>query len=332
MKKVLVIVMITAFAGILTACAPAGAEAPAKSEKAIRVACIFNTTIKDEGYAQAAYGALMEMQTKYALDVSYQESVTEAGIKDVLRNYAADGFDLIIAHELYFTEAVNEIAPEFPDTKFAVSGGYSAEHANVVAVDATNWEATYLIGALAGLITETNKLGIITVTESPIAKRMVNAYKISARSQNPDIEVTHVFTGSFDDVVKGKELATAMIKNGVDVVYSNSGQGNLGAIEACKENGVYAIGSVVDLNDKAPDTVVSSSLLSPDQYIKIIIDGYMNGSLEWGKYYEMGVKDGIEGMAPYHSFENKIPQDVKDRVEQVKQHLIDGKIEIPPAE
>ena len=320
--------MISVFAGC-TPSADTPAEPVEEGEEQLRVGVVFSTTIKDEGYAQAAHGALMELKEQYNLDVSFQESVSDAAVKDVLRNYASEDYDLVIAHQLYFTDAVNEVAAEFPDVTFAVSGGYRADHPNVVAVDATNWEATYLAGTLAGLMTETNKLAIITVSESPIAKRMVNAFRDAAQAQNPDVELTHVFTGSFDDVVKGKEMATAVIQDGADIVYTNCGAGNVGAIEAAQEAGVYAIGSSVDLSSKAPDTVLTSAVLSPGDYIRIIINGYINGDLEWGKYYPMGVGEGIEGLAPYHNFEDKIPQDVKDKVDEVKQALSDDSIPVP---
>lgn len=335
MKRISMLLLLAMLIGVLAACSPAASEptqAPTEAEKQVRVGVVFSTTIKDEGYAQAAHGALMEMKDKYNLDVSFQESVTDAAVKDVLRNYASEGYDLVIAHQLYFTDAVNEVAAEFPDVTFAVSGGFRADHPNVVAVDATNWEATYLAGTLAGLMTETNQLGIITVSESPIAKRMVNSFRNAATAQNPDVTVKHVFTGSFDDVVKGKEMATAVIKDGADIVFTNCGAGNIGAIEAAQENGVLAIGSSVDLSSKAPDTVLTSAVLSPGEYIRIIINGYMNKDLEWGKYYPMGVGAGIEGLAPFHNFEDKIPQDVKDKLEAVRQDLIAGNIETPSSE
>jgi basic membrane protein A len=361
MKKISVLLLIALLVSLFTACTPAveetaapvveATDAPVVSQpteavvveetvaateepaaEPLRVGVVFNTTIKDEGYAEAAYNMLMTLKDQYNLDVSFQESVTDATVKDVLRSYAADGYDLVIAHELYFTDAVNEVAAEFPDVTFGISGGYRADYPNVVAVDSTNWQATYLAGTLAGLMTKTNKLGIITVSESAIAKRMVNSFRNAALAQNPDVEVTHVFTGSFDDVVKGKEMATALIQDGVDVVYTNCGSGNLGAIEAAAAGGVYAIGSGVDWNDKAPDTVISSAILSPGEYIRIIIEGYIDGTLEWGKYYPMGVAAGLEDLAPFHSFEDKIPQEVKDKINAVKQDLIDGKIETPASE
>ena len=328
MKKISVVLLFVFLLGVLAGCAPAvqklsGEEVP--SEKPLRVAMIFNTTIKDGGYAQAGYEALMTLKDKYGLEVSYQESVTDATVKDVLRSYAADDYDLVYAHELYFTDAVNEVAPEFPDVKFGVTG-YKADFPNVVALDATNWEGVYLAGVVAGMMTETNKIAMVTVSQSPIALKMVNAMYMGATLYNPDIQILHLFTGSFDDVVKAKEMATAAIKDGADIVYANCGLGTTGAIEAAKENNTFAIGSSVDRNSLAPDLVLTSNVLDSGRYITIAVEGLMNGDLEWGKVYVLGVKDGVEFLAP---FNNAVPQEVKDEVQKVTQSMIDGKVETP---
>jgi basic membrane protein A len=332
MKKLSILLIVALLAGMLTACAPAATPTAEPTPvptstpvKQLRVAVVFNTTIKDGGYAQAGYEALMAMKDKYNLDVSYQESVGDANVKDVLRSYAADGYDLVYAHELYFTDAVNEVAAEFPEVKFGVTG-YKADHPNVVALDATNWQGAYLDGVVAGLMTKTNKIAMVTVSQSPTAYRMVNAMYMGAKLYNPNIEIIHLFTGSFDDVVKAKEMATAAIKDGADIVYGNCGMGTTGVIEAAKENNTYAIGSVVDRSPLAPDLVLTSNVLDNGRYLTLTIEGLVNGDLEWGKAYVLGVKDGVEYLAP---FNKAVPQDVIDKVKQATQDMIDGKVETP---
>lgn len=356
MKKPSCLLIVIMLVGMLAACMPAATPAPAEPTKAaptevaveepaaeepaaeepsaeepaveeqLRVAVIFNTTIKDGGYAQAGYESLMAMQEKYDLDVSYQESVSDVNVKDVLRSYAAEGYDLVYGHELYFTDAVNEVAAEFPDVKFGVTG-YKADSPNVVAMDATNWEGTYLAGVVAGLMTETNKIAMVTVSQSPIALRMVNAMYLGAQLYNPDAEIIHVFTGSFDDVVKAKEMATAAIKDGADIVYGNCGMGTTGVIEAAKDNDTFAIGSMVDRSPLAPDLVLTSNILDSGRYLTVTIEGLINGDLEWGQVYVLGVKEGCESLAPFNS---AVPQDVIDKVEQATQDMIGGKVELPP--
>jgi basic membrane protein A and related proteins len=343
MRKMSILLVAAMLVGVLAACAPAApvveepvvedavVEEPVVEEPAadpLRVALILNTTVKDGGYAQAAYESLLAMQEKYGLEISYQESVGDASVKDVLRSYAADGYDLVYAHELYFTDAVNEVAPEFPDVKFGVTG-YMATSPNVIAMDATNWEGVYVAGVVAGMMTESNKIAMVTVSQSPIALKMVNAMYMGAQSQNPDAEILHLFTGSFDDVVKAKEMATAAISDGADIAYGNCGLGTTGVIEAALDAGVWAIGSSVDRNHLAPELVLTSNILDSGRYLPVVIDGMINGGLEWGQVYVLGVADGVEGLAPYI---DAVPQDVRDAADQAIQDLIDGTIETPESE
>ncbi|MFW5942716.1 MAG: BMP family protein [Chloroflexota bacterium] len=304
------------------------AEAAEDSEEPVKVALVLAGSIQDEGWNQEGHRALMEAADTHGVEVSFQESVPVAEARDVIRNYAAEGYDLVIAHDLYFTDVVQEVAPEFPDTMFGISGGYSAEADNMVAVAATDWESTYLAGALAGLVTESNQVGILTATDSPIAQRLAKSFELGATQANPDVEASHAFVGSWDDVVKGKELVRSMVNQGVDVVYTQSGQVNVGAVEAAAEEGILAIGSIVDMSRVAPDTVVSSAVASPGGYVEYMIDGYLDGTLE-PRVYRLGIADGIEDLAPYHNFEDTLPQETKDRVAEIRQQIIDGEIPEP---
>jgi len=310
----------------------ANGEARSSDEAAskLRVAVAFPGSIKDMGWNQSGYEALMEAKDRFGVEVSYQESVGKAEVKDVLRNYAADGYDLVIGHDLYFTDPVLEVAQEFPDVLFGISGGTKGAD-NVVSMTATNWENTYLAGTLAGLMTKSNTIGILTATDSPIALRMVQGFKNGATAQNPSAKIIHAYVGSWDDVVKGKELVRSMVQQGADIIYTQAGQVNVGAIEACKEAGVYAIGAIRDMWDVAPDTVISSAMSPPGALITNMIKQLTEGALKGGTYV-LGVKDGAEDLAPYHNFEDKIPEEVKKKVAEVRQALIDGKIEPPKLE
>jgi len=167
---------------------------------------------------------------------------------------------------------------------------------------------------------------MVTVSQSPTALRMVNAMYTAAKSVNPKVEFVHLFTGSFDDVVKAKEMATTAIKGGADIIYGNCGMGTVGVIEAAKENNTMAIGSVVDRNSLAPDLVLTSNIQDNGKYIEIAVEGLINGDLEWGKAYVFGAKDGLEKLAPYNKL---VTQEVKDAVEKALQDFKDGKIATP---
>lgn len=340
----LLLVVLTAMAACAPAAAPATTTAPAApttaapapttvAAKKFRVAVVLSGSIKDNGWNQGGYEAAMAIKTKYNnVDVSYQESVAAAAVNDVLHNYAADGYDLILAHDIYFTDAVNKVAPDFPKVMFGIDGGTSAKSPNVVAVSGTNWEGAYLAGVLAGLLTKANKIGILTATDSAVAKFMVTGFKNGVKLYNDKADVTHAFAGSFNDAVKGKELVKGMIANGADVIFTNAGEANVASAQAAQEAKVMYIGAVVDMSNVAPDTVVSSAIASPGAYIDLMVKWLVDGTLSQygGKAQFLGVKAGIEDLAPYHNFDSKLSQDVKDKVKKARQDLVDGKVTPPP--
>jgi basic membrane protein A and related proteins len=313
--------------------APTSAPAASGSGKKLRIAMVMPGSIKDNGWNQSCYEAAMAAKTKYNVDVSFQESVQAAQAVDALRNYAADGVDLVIGADLYFTDPVNKVAPDFPKVMFGIAGGTDAKSKNVVAISSSNWEGPYLAAVLAGLLTKSGKVGILTATDSPVSKKMVNGFKTGATLYNTKVEVIHAFTGSWSDVVKGKELVKSMITQGADVVFTNSGEVNTGAIQAAQEGKIMAIGSVNDLYAVAPDTVVSSAIASPGAYVDLLIKWTTQGTFanNGGKALYLGVKDGIEDLAPFHNFDSKISQDIKDKYQKARQDLIDGKVKEPTA-
>ncbi|HEY3316640.1 MAG TPA: BMP family protein [Bacillota bacterium] len=300
---------------------------PKETEKKIKVAAVFPGSIQDLAWNQDGYTVLMKLKDELKLDVSYQENVSQSEVKDVLRNYAREGYDFIIGHDLNFTDPVAEVAPEFPKVMFGISGGYKSG-ANFASVTGTNWESAYLAGALAGLLTKSNKIGILTSSDSTVAKTMGKAFEQGAQVYNPKAKATRTFTGSWNDSVKGKELTKAMIRDGVDVVFTNAGQSSMGGLEAAKEGGILAIAAPNDLWQVAPDTIVTSAISSSGAMLRNLVEMYVKKTFE-GKVYVMGVKSGVEDLTPYHNFDSKLSKDIKDKVAKVRQDLIDGKVTKP---
>ncbi len=345
MKKYLVtllaLLLVLSFT-FLAACAPkqGGEEEPTGSESAgpaesgketdpepepakkIRVAAIFPGSIQDMGWNQSGYESLMQLKDE-GFEVSFQENVDMSALKDVIRSYASEGYDLVIGHDFFHTDPVIEVAPEFPDTMFGVVGGTHAE-GNVVTVGGTNWEGAYLAGAFAGLTTKTNKIGLINTADGDVARRMRNAFELGAREYNPDVVALHTFTGSWDDSVKAKELAIAMAKDGVDIILTQTGQANVGAVEGCQEAGIFAIGAPNDFSEIAPETIMATSYIPSGAQLYYLAHLFADGTLE-GKFYELGVKEGAEDIIIHHDF----PQDIIDKVMKVRQDLADKKIDRP---
>jgi basic membrane lipoprotein Med (substrate-binding protein (PBP1-ABC) superfamily) len=181
-------------------------------------------------------------------------------------------------------------------------------------------------GAYAGLLMAQDKLGVEPrVVES--RQQFEVGFIAGARSVNPDVEVISVTSESFVDHAKGKEVALAMIEQGADIIFHAAGLTGLGAINACKEEGVLAIGVDVDQNDVAPDTVLTSAEKKIVQATYLTVESVKNCTFAGGnKYY--GINEDAVGIASFHSFDSMVPQAVKDMVSKVTTDMKAGKVRV----
>ncbi|HHU33113.1 MAG TPA: BMP family ABC transporter substrate-binding protein [Clostridia bacterium] len=302
----------------------ATAEVP--EEEKLRVALALAGPVNDMGWNASAFEGLKEAEKLFDIEATYQENVQQSDMEEVFRNYALAGYNLIIGHGFQFGDALMKVSEEFPDLKFVVTSSDISKAPNLASVNLDNEQKGFLAGAVAALLTKTNTVGYIGGQEIPPIKGTAIGFEAGAKYINPDIKVLSTFTGSFEDVNKAKEVALAMISENADVIMANANQAGLGPIEACQEKGVLSIGSNQDQNEIAPDTVVTSAIQSSPILIKFLVEKVQKGEFE-PKFYNLGVAEGAVYLAPWHGFEDKIPQEVKDKVEEITEGLRAGQIE-----
>ena len=186
------------------------------ADKKFRVAIAVNGSIKDFGWYQGGYEAVMKLKEDPGVDeVAYQERVKVAEMERVMRRWAVRGFDLIFGHSFEFGEPARKLAPQFPNTVFAVPFFFdTGKHPNLVNYGAQSHESVYLAGVLAALMSKGKKIGVIGGYPVPNQIAEHNAYKMGARSVVPKINVVEVYVSSWFDVTKAKEAAIAMAEQG----------------------------------------------------------------------------------------------------------------------
>ena len=325
-----------AFVMFLAACGPAATAEPtaAPTAEPFKIALIVAGELADGSWNQFQYESMEEIKKTPGVQVSYSENVDIPDFERVAGDYCRQGYNLIIAHTFDFQEPALKVAPNCPDTKIAVQGAWQFAD-NVAGLTVWPCEGGYLAGVLGGLMTKTNKLGLIGgFTYAPTQVCFHEAFKQGAKSVNPDVEIAETWTGTWYDVAIGYEATNAMIDGDADfIAISLSGPG-FGAIDAAKDHNdkggskVYVVGAFVDMNARAPDTVVTSTLWLTTRPTLKLIDIIREGKFE-GKNYEFFLADGSTDLASYHQLEGEIPQDVRDKVAQVRQDIIDGKIKVP---
>ncbi|ATW28434.1 hypothetical protein DCMF_07425 [Candidatus Formimonas warabiya] len=295
--------------------------------KTLKVAMLMSGPISDGGYNASAYQGLMDSKKELGIEVAYSESVPLAEYEAAFRDYAMQGYDIVIGHGFEFQDGALKVAKEFPDVKFLVVSGNQGQEPNMASINLKTEETGYLMGALAGMMTKSNKIGAVGGAPVPPIVAPIEAFKQGARLVNPEVEILDSYIGSWDDVDKAKETAIAMINKGADIVMPIASMAGVGVIKGAQEKGAYALGYSADQNDIAPGTVLSSGILSIPDAIRLTLKDIKDGKFKAG-VINYGLKDGVLKIAPYHEAEKLVPKDVQDKMEQIEQDIINGAIQV----
>ncbi|GFN22850.1 BMP family protein [Thermanaeromonas sp. C210] len=304
-----------------------GTQGGEGSEK-LKVALVLPGPINDNGWNATAYEGLKAMEQELGAEVSYTENVSQSDQEEIMRGYAEQGYDIIIAHGFQFEGAAQKVAPQFTESIFVINNGSVAKD-NVCSLVVDNYQIGFLQGAVAAILSKSNKVAAIGGEEMPPIRETLDGFVDGAKYVNPNIDVKTAMTGSFSDVAKMKEMTLSLIDQGCDVVMGDANQASLGAIQAAQERKVLAIGYGADLNGVAPDTVVTSVVQSWAQAMVAFGKIVQEGQYE-PKIYYMGVKEGAVYLAPFHGFEDKLSAEVKEKINQVVEDVKSGKAGIKP--
>jgi len=302
-------------------------EAPGAAESGdkLRVAAVFETPI-EEPWVNQIHVAILKAQEKYGIEYTWSESVKAADFARIMREYAEGGYDLVMGDAFGAERIARRVARDYPDVAFAFGSGIGPAEPNFAVFD--NWihEPAYLAGMIAGRLTKTNTIGAVAAMTIPEVNRLCNAFCTGAKEVNPEVECKFSFIGSFFDPPKAKEAALAQIDQGVDVIYAE----RFGVIEAAAERGIPAIGNMSDQWELAPETVVTSVVWdmwpTVDQIIKQVKAGVFT-SQDFGQFSFMG--KGGSFLAPYHAWEDKLSEDIKQMVEERRQEILAGTFRVP---
>jgi len=300
----------------------------------LKIALVTDALFSDGGWGATAYSAAKQLETKYGHQVAYAESIAIPDIESTLRQYAQDGYNLIIAHGFQWGDPAVKVGKDYPNTKFVVFTG-TVSSSNVASIFPMQQEGTFLLGALAGMMTKTNTIAYVGGDQYPNIINIFEGYKQGAKYVNPDIKVIGTYLGDFDNPAKGKEAGLAQINNGADFLFHVADTSGHGVIQAAKEKGVYAFGAVADQSALAPDTVLTSFVLDIDKAFDQALQMVAQDKFE-GKIFKPGIEaykgaagDGIVFLAPFNQLDSKVPADVKAKLQELTQDVIDKKILVP---
>ena len=320
-------------------------EAPAESESVpaegdasgiepIRIAIVMPSTVTDLAWSQAIYDALVRIQEdaggEDVVEIAFTENmfnVTDAAA--AIRDYAADGYDIVIAHGTQYGTSLFEIAPDFPETSFAwgtaTDTGKDAGLDNIFAYEARAEQGGYVGGVLAANMSESGVIGVVGPVEAGDAKLYIDGFVAGAKAANPDATVNVSYTGSFGDTALAAEAANTHIQAGADVL-TGSAQQVVGAIGVAKEQGIPWIGTQSDQSSLAPDIVVASQLYRWDGVLLDIIEKHQAGELG-GTAYALTLDNGGLVM----DYLDNAPADAVAAAQEAEAGIVSGSIDVVAA-
>lgn len=283
---------------LLSACAaPAAPAADSQSDTPFRIAVVMPSAITDMAFSQSMWSALKAIQTEMGgeskLELKYSENMFKVpDAAAAIRDYASQGFNIVIAHGSQYGSSVEEIAKDFPKVTFAWGTDVNTFGLpNVYAYTAAAEEGGYVNGVLAGMLTKSRKIGVTGPVEVGDAKTYIDGFVQGVASVDPTIEVSMTWTGSFSDVALMNEAAKTHIAAGADML-TGSSQSVVGSIGAAKDTGgILWFGTQADQASLAPDLVVASQVYDWTGMLNEIITKHKNGTLG-GEKYVLQLKNG----------------------------------------
>ena len=314
-----------------------GAEGP---DSDIRVGLVYDVGGRgDQSFNDAAYAGLTQAEEE--LGVETQDLSPEGGgenREELLRTLAEDGYDMVIGVGFAFAEAMGNVTADYPDTQFAIVDDASVEAENLTSLVFAEEQGSFLVGAAAALTSETGQLGFIGGVEVDLIKKFEAGFVAGAQEVAPDaqVDVKYIsqppdFSG-FTDPARGKEIALGQYSAGADVIYHAAGGSGGGLFEAALETGdVWAIGVDSDqyltAGEAFQDVILTSMIKRVDVAVFEAIKAFAEGTLEAGVQQFDLSNDGIG----YSTSGDHLDPAVIEQMEELKQQIIDGEIEVPTA-
>jgi basic membrane lipoprotein Med (substrate-binding protein (PBP1-ABC) superfamily) len=302
---------------------------PPDAEK-FRVALLTPGPVSDAGWNALAYEGLMKIRDTMPAEVSQIETKTPAEFEEAFRDYASRGFQLVFGHGFEFQDAAARVGADFPQTVFITTSG-STIRQNVAPMRFLLEEATYLMGMMSALLSQTGKAGAIGGMEIPPLKSTFMAFEAGAKSIKPDFRVTVSYIGNWEDIGAAKQAALALIEQGCDILIPNADAASLGAFQAAQEKHVMALGTNKNQNALAPDVIVASGVIDiPTAFLQVAQE-VQKGTFR-GHVIRLGMKEGVITLVYNPTWQDRLSPEIQVRVTMAKQQIVAGTLKVPSVE
>jgi basic membrane protein A len=304
-------------------------------------------TLGDKSFFDSANAGMGLIEEKYGATTKVIEAGTDSTKWEPAMLDAIDGdWDIIISGNS-MTEIMNELAEEYPDKKFInFDAALTETPANVYSMFYATNDIGYLAGVTAALVTKSglplanndNTIGFLGGLDIPGINDFLVGYIKGATDIDPAIKILISYAGDFGDPAKGKELSIVQYNAGADIIYNVAGGTGLGLMDAAKLKNKYAIGVDSDqamlfatTDSEKAEHIVTSTVKRIDLALSDAIGMELAGTLPYGTYNVLGLKEGAVGLAKNSYYESILTDAIKAKIAEVEQQCLNGEIEVPSA-
>jgi basic membrane protein A and related proteins len=284
----------------------------------------------DKSFNEAAYNGAERFKNEAGIEYLEFEVTNESQRDQALRRMARRGANVVIAVGFSFATPLEQIAKEFPDTKFVIIDGV-VEQPNVQSVVFKEHEGSFLVGMAAAMASKTGKVGFVGGMDIPLIRNFAHGYQQGVKYINPDAEVFVNMTGTtpaaWNDPAKGAELAQSQFDRGADVVYAAAGGTGLGVLQAAADSGKLSIGVDSNQNYLHPGSVLTSMLKRVDVAVYNAFKDAKEGTLKTGTQ-NLGLAEEGVGYAIDDNNRALITPDMEAKLEDAKAKIISGELKV----
>ena len=282
----------------------------------------------DKSFNEAAYAGAKKWAEETGGSYKELEMQSEAQREQALRRLAETGANPIVMTGFAFGDVLNTIAPDYPDTKFAIIDAV-VDQPNVRSVVFHEEQGSYLVGMMAAMASKTGTVGFVGGMDIPLIRKFACGYVQGAKAANPEVKVIQNMTGTtpaaWADPVKGGELAKAQIAQGADVIYAAAGSTGLGVLQAAADEGILSIGVDSNQNHLHPGKVLTSMIKRVD--ISVYEAFTAGAALETGMIAMDLAKDGVGYALDEHNAALVTPE-MKAAVDAAAARIVAGEVTV----
>ena len=282
----------------------------------------------DKSFNEAAFAGAQRWAEETGGTFKELEMQSEAQREQALRRLAEAGANPVVMTGFAFGDVLNKVAPDFPDTKFAIID-MVVEQPNVKSVVYAEQEGSYLVGMMAAMASKTGTVGFIGGMDVPLIHKFACGYVQGVKAANPDAKVIQNMTGTtpaaWNDPVKGAELAKAQKAQGADVIYAAAGGTGIGVLQAAADEGILSIGVDSNQNHLHPGKVLTSMVKRVDNTVYEI---FKEGAEMQTGIQVMDLKAGGVGYALDDNNKALITPEMQKAVDEAAAKISSGEIKV----